>query len=230
MDLDKTSLQSQYAGMLKTFIELFNSILEESNYNLNQFVKGESLTVSDDMSEEFLDTLKEFVNNAPEVIKEIDNKEQVWEFFEVLDDYESNNKFIKWLAKYVDSVNRPFEESAFLKDMNNDDFQKITKYCFDNLILQDIGKRKIDKSWNQKEMLILRKVLFTFIEMVIIDNCAKEKAFDNMRRIFDVTEDYCEVWWNYIIKNEDRLWRSMLMKQNRRIEDKLNHLLCALED
>lgn len=228
--MKKIELEFQESGIKKT-IELFNIILEESEYNLNQFVKSDSLSISDGMSEIFMESLKEFVAMVPDIVKQIEDAESFWSIFENLDDYEKNNKFIMWLRRYVDAVIRPFKEAMFLKEISDEYFQKLTNYCFENLILRDIGKKRIDKEIvDVKQILTLRKVIFTFIEMVIVDNFSKENAFDNMERMFGIKNSYCELWWKLIEENEDKIWKIMIMKQYSRTENKLNHLLDLMEE
>ena len=59
--MKKIELESQENGIKKA-IEVFNSILEESSFDLNQFVKSNSLAIPNDMSEKFLESLKQFIN------------------------------------------------------------------------------------------------------------------------------------------------------------------------
>ena len=49
--------------------------------------------------------------------------------------------------------------------------------------------------------------LLTFCEMIISDNLSKGNAFDNISKMFEMEESYCEVWWQYVKENEDKLWR-----------------------
>lgn len=228
--MKKIDLEFQESGIEKA-IKLFNIILEESEFDLNQFVKSDSLAISNQMSETFLESLKEFVNTVPDLVKQMDDAEAFWSLFENLDDYEKNNKFLSWLRRYTEAVIKPFEEANFLKEISEETFNKLTNYCFENLILRDIGKKRIDQEIGEiKQILILRKILFTFIEMVVVDNFSKENAFDNMEKMFDIKEAYCEYWWSLIEKNEDKIWKIMLMKQYRRMENKLNHLLDIIEE
>ncbi len=84
----------------------------------------------------------------------------------------------------------------------------MSNYCFQNLILQDVGKKKMDKTiGGEKQLLILKKALLTFCEMIISDNLSKGNAFDNISKMFEMEESYCEVWWQYVKENEDKLWR-----------------------
>lgn len=227
--MEKIKLESQEDGIVRVF-ELFYNILEESGSNLNQFVKGDSLAIPNGMSEIFLNSLKDFINMVPDMVKQIEDGESFWKKFEELSDYENNNKFITWLKRYTEAAIRPFEEAKFLKEIDSESFQKQTNYCFENLILKDIGKKRIDKAVGDiKQLLILKKIIFTFIEMVIVNNFSRENAFDNMERMFDVKEEYCEIWWDLIEKNEEKIWKIMMMKQYRKMENKLNYLLDIIE-
>lgn len=228
--MKKIELEFQGDGIEKA-IELFNTILEESQFDLNQFVKSDSLAIPNKMPETFQESLKKFVDIVPELIKKMEDAEDFWGIFEKLDDYEKNNKFISWLKKYTDAVIRPFKEALFLQEESEESFRQLTDYCFENLILKDIGKKRINKETvDTKKILILRKIIFTFIEMVVVDNFSKENAFDNMGRVFGIKEEYCEVWWNLIKKNEEKIWKIMLMKQYRRMENRLNRLLDVIEE
>lgn len=214
----------------KTFIELFNYLLENSDYNLNQFVRGDTLAITDDVQEDFVSALKRFMDIAPETVKNIEDKEGFWRSFEQLDDYKNNNKFIKWLARYADAAIRPFEDAAFLREMEDVDFEKMTNYCFQNFVIKDIGRKRIGTEWDTKQISKFRKIMLTFIEMVITDNYSKENTFANMQRLFGIRESQCELWWNIVEQNEEKLWRIMLMKQYNRIENKINAILEQLEE
>lgn len=228
--MKKIELDCQESGG-KKFIELFNFILEHGNYNLNQLVNGNALSISDEMTEEFTDKLKELLDVIPSEIRTVEKKESFWAIFEKLDDYEKNSKFIEWLKRYTDTTLRPFEAADFIREADEKTFQEMTDFCFQNLILKDTGRKKIENSfWNVKQMLILRKVIFTFIEMVVIDNLSKENSIADMTEMFGIKEDFCEKWWEYIEVNEEKLWRIMVTKKFSQIENKLDRILEAIED
>ena len=66
--------------------------------------------------------------------------------------------------------------------------------------------------------------------MSVRNAASSNDALENMERVFGVKESYCDVWWKIIKENEDKLWKIMMMKQNRRIENKLNHLLEIIDE
>ena len=186
--MKKIELEFPKPGIAK-MIELFNDILEQCEYNLNQFVKGDTLAISNEMSEDFIVLLKKFVKEIPDVLRGIDDSDVFWNVFEKLDDYDKNNRFVMWLRRYTDSIIRPLEEAKFLKEIDDKKFRELTNYCFENLVIKDIGKKRIDKSIGDvKQLLVLRKIIFTFISMVIVENFSKENTFDSMERIFGIKE------------------------------------------
>lgn len=228
--MKKIELEFQENGTTKA-IELFNYLLEKSEYNLNQFVKSDGLVISNETPEGVSSSLKEFIEMMPDVIRKIDDRVAFWSIFEKLDDYENNSRFITWVQKYVEAIIRPLEEAAFLNEMDEKSFKKMADYCFEKFILKDIGKKRIDNSiGNVKQMLTLRKIIFTFLGMIVVHNFSKENTYDNMERMFGIKESYCEILWRQYEGNEERIWRIMMMKQYSRIENKLNYLLEMRED
>lgn len=222
--------RSSELEMLKS-IRLFNEILEKADYNLNKYVKGHSLVLPDSDTEDFENLLKEFANTIPNEVKNLENPEAFWELFSELDDYNDNDKFINWLHGYVESVIKPFIEAEYIRKLDKEHFEALTKYCFENLILRDSGNDKIDFSiGNENSILTMKKVLFTFIDMIIVNNYSKENAIERMQKIFGIKEDYCVIWWDIVNKYEDKLWRIMMMKKYDDIENKLEYIVNIMEE
>lgn len=211
-------------------MELFNKILEESNYNLNKFVNGMTLSINDDESKKLEELVQEFIDRIVSEIKKLSNQQVFWESFTKLDDYEKIDKFIEWMKGYTNSAIRPYEETEFLRDMDEQEFDNITKYCFENLILQDAGKRKVQEQANWEQIVLLKKVILTFIDMVVVNNFSKDNAFYNMEKVFGLGEEKCIIWWKLVEENEDKLWKLMIMKKYNQIENKLDFLLNELEE
>lgn len=56
----------------------------------------------------------------------------------------------------------------------------MSDYCFYNLILQDVGKKRIEETiGDEKQIQILKKAIFTFCDRIISDNFSKENAFES---------------------------------------------------
>ena len=211
-------------------IDLFNKILEESNYDLNRFVNGMTLSIDDNESKDLGEMVQKFIDLIVPGVKRLASPEEFWEEFTKLDDYEKIDKFIDWIKGYTNSAIKPYEETKLIRNMDEQEFEDITKYCFGNLILQDVGKRKIQEQENSNQIILLKKVFLTFIDMVIVNNFSKDNAFYNMEKVFGLGEKKCSIWWNLVKENEDKLWKLMIMKKYNQIENKIDFLLNELEE
>lgn len=228
--MKKIELEYQKYGV-ETFTGLIDQILQECDYNLDQFVKGNSLAITSDKSEKFQIELRKLIEMAPMVFREANNKDKFFSALKEKDYYEKNEKFFNFLEKYIDVINKPYEEAAFLRNMKQEVFEKMSLYCLENMILSVINKDNLDETFGEeKHMFLLRKIMFTFINMFIVDNYSREYAISSMEEMFGINKEYCEFWWNLIEKNDDKLWRITVMKKYNRIENKLNQLLNSLEN
>ena len=80
-----------------------------------------------------------------------------------------------FLKQCYETVICPIKETEFITKLNFDEFKTVSEYCFKNFILQDGEKKEIDESIiNQEDLKILRKAIFTFCDMVVIDNLSKK--------------------------------------------------------
>lgn len=227
--MKKTDLQSP-DGMIN-LLSQFRLILRLSGQDLNRLVQGNTLAIPSDMSKAFSDTIREFVEMVPDVVRNAEDKGAVWNSLEELAAKGENGEFIKWLKKYTEAVLKPFEEAMFLSEMDDRAFQEITDYCFENLVLQNTSRKRMDESrWDVKQLLILRKIFFTFIDMVISEQLSEERVCQNMGRMFGMGETRCNMWWNLILQNEEKIWRITMMKKISRIEETLDYLLEQMEE
>lgn len=227
--MKSVSLESFQSGG-KKIIEQFNFILEKSNYNLNPFVIGDTLLMPEEYPKDFLVPLRNFLEVVQDKAKEITDIESFEVAFQTLDDYDNNNKFIKWLIRYIIVLTEPFKDAEFLREMSDELFQKITIYCFENLIIRDIGKKSIDASiWDLQQLMTLRKIMFRFVEMIVVDNFSDERAFFSIKRMFGLERDKIQIWSDLVRENEEKLWRIMMMQKFEDMEEKLNFILEQIE-
>lgn len=226
--MKQMDLNLQMDGV-KEFERIFNSLLKKSNYKLDQFIQGDSLIITDDIADEFANKIKQFINQGPEFYKLVSEKDVFWEKFKELEHYEENEKFINWLRRYFERKIKPFKDAAFIRAMEKEQFEDMTQYCFTNLILNNIGRDRIDDVCNLNDIDIFKKVMLTYIDMIVIRNFPKERVFKKMKEMFDLQEWMTDLWWNLIQENEDRLWRIVMMWRCSKIEDKLDIILEMLE-
>lgn len=219
----KTDLESVNNGT-KRFFELFNLILEASDYKLDNLVDGNTILLNgsglEKFSNEFQEMLDEFVSIC------INSKEDV-----VMKELKSLNSkieignFIQWLSGYAESVMLPYNKTAFIRSMEIDKFINLSKYCFENYVLVESGKENIDTTLCEKtELLNLRKLIFTIADFYISLNYSKDYVYTKISSVFGLDNKYTDVLWNLIEKNEDRMWKIMFMRKLQRIEQKIDIL------
>ena len=223
------SLES-FQGGTKKIIEEFNLLLEKSDYNLNPFVIGDTLQMPEKYPNDFPVVLRNFLEIVRDEAKEITDMESFEVAFQALDDYDNNNKFIKWLLRYIIVLVEPFRDAAFLREMPNETFQKMADYCFANLIIRNSGKKSIDTSIGDiQQLIILRKIMFRFVEMVIVNNFSYERAFYSIKRMFGLEQEKIQIWGDLVKAYEEKLWRVMMMQKLADMEEKLDFILEQIE-
>lgn len=211
----------------ETLMELFNCILEKSSYNLNKYINGRSLSIPDSDVELIGSDIKKFVSGITEELKKIENQNEFWESFCELDDIENINKFVEWLHNYTDSMLEPYRDAGFLRHLDQEVFENKSKYCLENFILEDVGKRENNQ---ESEMFVLKRILLTFIDMVVVNNYSKKNALESMEKMFGIDESHCTIWWEMVQEKEEKLWRIMLMRKCDRIDRKLEYLMDEIEE
>lgn len=207
--------------------ELFTKMSENSGHNLDQYISGNSLVISDDITAELMHDIKIFIKEVQELIKETEEIQMLIPRLKRENDNNTNNdNFLEWLEGYLYDSVRPYQDAKCLRAADLDKFKRVTTYVFNNMILSNIGNEDIDTEIaEEKEVLSFRKILMTFINRVICYNDNKLYIFKNMDRRFGLSEEKCEFWWDIINDNRDRLWKIMFMKKMNVMEDRLNQLM-----
>lgn len=219
-----------FAEPVKSFSELFNIILEECNYELNHFVKKEMLAFTNDSSDIFITHIKKLIKLSTGFYNKFESHEEFVAFFADLDCFEQINSFVEWLFDYCESKIKPYNEATFIRQMDIPKFKKMSAYCFENYILQDIGLDETDdEPYAINEIAIMKKALLTLIDMRIAENYSKKYAFDKISRLLGLEEDYLLIWWDFISAHQDELWKIILMKKYNSIEEKLDLLLSQID-
>ncbi len=225
--MENTKSDIQMNGMDK-IKALFDKMCESSGHNLNRYISGNSLTVSDDMPEKLLHSLKDFLEEVQETVKETGD---IGALIKEIQNAAGSEKFVDWLEGYLYDSIRPYQDAVYIREANLEKFREITSYVFENMILTNNGNAQIDTEVaGKKEILSTKKILLTFVNRVICYNDGKTYIFENMERRFGLHSEKCEIWWNLVKENEDRLWKIMLMRRVNFIENKLNHLLDCIQD
>jgi len=140
---------------------------------------------------------------------------------------DENVRFLSWLFDYMEEVCITYKEGAPFRDMETERFQEMIKYCFDNFILTLIEVDEVEEQWRGKEdeLLGLRKIIYYYIRMILWNNRSKKYADDILKEKFGLKGEHCDVIYQQIEGNEDRLWRRVLAKRINHIENCLDELV-----
>lgn len=225
MESTKSEFQENGMNRIK---ELFDSLYESSGHNLNQYISGDSLTVSHEISDELRDNIKDFLTIMREMVKQVGDIKII---LEQIDKRPDSEKFMGWLEGYLYDSVRPYEEAKYLRETDLEQFRKVTAYVLENMIIQNIGDAYIDTTVAEKsQILCFRKVMYTFVVRVIGYNDSKEYIFNSMNKHFGLNVEKCEIWWELVKGNEDKLWKIILMRKMNSIENRLNQLFEYIEE
>ena len=137
---------------------------------------------------------------------------------------DENVRFLNWLFDYMEKVRTAYKTSAPFRDMELKTFQEMTQYCFNNFILTIIAADEEEEQWveKQKELLELRKIIYYYIKMILWNNRSKKFADGLLKEKFGLKEEHCNVIYQQINGNEEKLWRRILAKNINRIENSLD--------
>ena len=219
----KTECTHTESLQVNNWLQLFKVLLEESGFALDHYVNGKQVSIEKEASDIFINSLKQFLDSAVDIIGRAKNQDLVWENVEKMGAEGTNKKFIQWLKEYVSAGLKPRRDAEFINKMEQEDFEKMSQFCFENYVLQKTNQNHGD-SWTEKQIVVVRKMIFTFVEMLVVDFLSDECAVAQMKSIFAMENERCEIWLQYIKKNEDRLWKIMMMRRIARIEKKMDNL------
>ena len=207
--------------------ELFAAISENSGYNLDRYISGQSLTVSGD-NEGLMRHMKEFLAETQEAVKK---DTDIKSLITVFQNEGRNDKFIEWLEGVLYDSIRPYQDAEYLRKTDLEQFQQVSEYVFEHMILTNIDNEYIETEIaDGKQLRCIRKIFMTFINRIVCYNDRKEYIIDNMERRFGLDEEKCGFWWNLVKENEDRLWKIMVMRKMNFIENKLSRMLELIEE
>lgn len=207
-----------------TYSEIFKMLNSDSDNNLNQLIKGDSLVVPSEYNEEFASHLKLYIEKVIETYK--DKPDEIEEIIEP-EFEESNGKFFEWIISYFENTMEPIRETAFLKEFSIDEFKSIIEYTMEKYVILFSGELIFDdmpESLSTEKIDILKKLLFTVSDMIIMKRFSKDYFSIKMKEIFNIESDFVDMLWNEIIKYEDALWKLLLCRKIERVENKVDEL------
>lgn len=209
---------------LRKIMLLFNQLYDKSNKDLDQLVINESIMIPASFDIEFSDLLKDFLNEITDICLENENVEMVNE----LPHDENAERFLEWVDEYINLKIQSINETLFLRKMSLDEFERITRYCYENYVVYDSDRElvsRLNNNWTVGQIEILRKVLLTVAEMKVLSFYPRNRILKKINELFKMTEKQGDILIDLISSDEDRLWKYLMFKRQERLESMMEGLL-----
>lgn len=213
---------------LKTAILQLDEILGEQ-WTLNALVIDEytvSLPDDTEQSEDYRALIDQIMELAKQVRIECGNNPGIYlqELASIQND--TNEEFLNWLFDYMETAYKVYTDALPFQKMDISSFKEIVNYCFDNFILQMIDTDEIAEDWESRleDILKLRRIINVYIRLILWDNRSKHYAYNYMDDKFGLSQEHCDVIYQKIDGNEEKLWRRLLTKRVNYIESCIERL------
>lgn len=201
----------------KRFINSLNNIMK---YSMDEYVNEQELSVPSDRVD-LIHDLNEIIQIAPECCRKNET------FLDELiskEDYNENKKFLDWLKRYVNSINKPHEHFMFLKEYSIEKFETLSLYCIENTILKVVGKETIEAAqWKYEEIARVRGAMLTTGRLMLCKNYSDNLVKSEISKMFGIDDEKIDVWLKIISENSEVLWKYLLMQRIEKIEERLNN-------
>lgn len=214
----------------QTYNELFEFLMHKCDNNLDQLVQGDELVVPSGFGEEFALNLKAYLDK---VVDEYKEKPADIENIIVPELKEHNGKFLEWVIAYFEAVTEPMRETAFLKGVDMKQLVYMVRYTMDRYVVSYSGDLVFDDQpefLSLEELNVLKKLLLTVSDMIIVKNFSKEYFLKKVKETFDMDSSYAEVFWNEIIPYEAALWKLLVCRKLERLENRVKELSNLVEE
>ena len=220
---DLKSITNQKSGN-KRVLEIYKQLLELSNGDLDQYVNEDELNIEKTPMEEYSDIFQEFLDLVSQLYVTHDSEVLIKKFEDVSENKKSKD-FLRWLNEYALSLSHIVKETLFIRNMDIGHFSEMAKFCLDNFVLQNSGEFVEENDWNNKQLRILRSIIFSAADVRIVANYSKKYAQKIMYEKLCLDEKYSEIIINIIDENYEKIWRIIFIRRQKSIDDKLDQIL-----
>ena len=220
---DLKSITNQKSGN-KRVLEIYKQLLELSNGDLDQYVNEDELNIEKTPMEEYSDIFQEFLDLVSQLYVTHDSEVLIKKFEDVSENKKSKD-FLRWLNEYALSLSHIVKETLFIRNMDIGHFSEMAKFWLDNFVLQNSGGFVEENDWNNKQLRILRSIIFSAADLRIVANYSKKYAQKIMYEKLCLDEKYSEIIINIIDENYEKIWRIIFIRRQKSIDDKLDQIL-----
>lgn len=133
-----------------------------------------------------------------------------------------SEKFIEWLEEYHDGLISYYADAEFIRQMPMDEFEKLSDFVLQNMILQDSGRELINfEEYTLGTILQFKKIFTAHVDMIVSSNYSDSYARLTMKKAFGIESQKCLIWERMIRSNEEKLWKNEMMRKMINIQDLL---------
>lgn len=159
------------------------------------------------------------INDITQIIKNGKEKNKV---FNDIHKNISINSFYELICDRVNSKILPYEETTFIRIMEQNEYEKKVSYAFNNIILTRLPEKIVIKELELEveQIIYLIKFLNTITEKIIINRVSIELFQDEMIELFEFTDkEKINFVWNLYDSHRKQLNEIVLLENSIRCKE-----------
>lgn len=199
--------------------------MQSAEYNLNSFVTDE---IFDTENLEIDDKkIREFFGLISKIVLE-EGKEYFSQLMKENAKYKNCTDFFGWLYEYAVSINNAYQMTEGIRNLENEEFEKLLDYCLENLILHNVGFETAVKQMQGQELYrrenlkSMANLINNYYHWIFIRGVSKDGINHRMCEMAGISEDKCSFLWDRYLKKEDLLWKKYSLELQNEINGKLD--------
>lgn len=180
-------------------LELNNIQSDMSQKELAEYIKTNSLEIND------------YIKTISAKIKSGEDKEQL---FTKIEGSCSNSDILEYLKSKINNFICAYEETKFIRELSQHDFEEKISYLFDNMVIQYelLDIRMAKTSFNEPQLQIILRMFNTIMNYIIIKRYTSSNFKDAMQKMFVFDNQKIDYLWNLFSNNKDVLIKITLIK------------------
>ena len=150
-----------------------------------------------------------------------------------------NNAVAEYIIKRMNHELKPFEETAFLREMEDEDFEKNISYVFENTVFRSEIKETINEYLGMEENMVERiiKLANTVLHYYAVRRYTQNSFCIELSGIFNFKKSCIDFLWRFCEDNEDKMTTvittrcySMLLRTEKSINEMYNIFSTMLDE
>ncbi len=147
------------------------------------------------------------------IINRIKDGENKNELFDRIKAECENDELTGALIKIINSNVAPFEETAFLRELDSEKFNSLIKYMLENTIIQVELKKHVHEAvgLEEKKVDTLYRLMYTVLNWIITKRYSQKHFFRDFNDMFRFDEDKNIFIWDLFVERRQELIFAVLL-------------------